>query len=167
MVERRGAERQHRLSRISAAAHDVDVGRVVGPGGGGDGALVEEALLQGEDLVGVLTKGRCGSAFARRPAVILEGNRHDVEGVTAAAFQFAYVPVGLRLDMFVHLQRSQLWRPCAREALELSDPERERPLSEAAIELVDRLARMRYARLPVGEPGIGDEFGPSQHLTDR
>src|SRR5206468_11347595 len=107
-----------------------------------------------EDLVGVLTKGRCGSAFARRPAVILEGNRHDVEGVTAAAFQFAYVPVGLRLDMFVHLQRSQLWRPCAREALELSDPERERPLSEAAIELVDRLARMPYARLPVCEPGI-------------
>src|SRR5262249_61087140 len=45
VVEGRGAKRQRRLRWISAAADDVDVGGVVGPGGGGDGALVQGPLF--------------------------------------------------------------------------------------------------------------------------
>src|SRR5581483_6572363 len=52
VVQRRRAEGQRRLSGILRAANDVDVGRVVGPGGGGDGAVVEEALVDRQHLAG-------------------------------------------------------------------------------------------------------------------
>ncbi len=52
MIERGGAEGQRRRCRIFAAADDVNVGGVVGAGGGRDGAVVEEPLVDGQHFAG-------------------------------------------------------------------------------------------------------------------
>ena len=52
VIERRRAERQRRLDRIPAAADDMDVGGVVGAGGRRDGAVVEDAFVNGQHFAG-------------------------------------------------------------------------------------------------------------------
>ena len=52
VIEGGRAKRQRRVRGITAAANDVDVGRVVDAGGRRDGAVVEDAFLKCEHLAG-------------------------------------------------------------------------------------------------------------------
>ena len=50
MVQRRRTERPRRIGRIATAAHDVDIGGIVGPGRRRHVAVLEQPLLNGERL---------------------------------------------------------------------------------------------------------------------